>query len=185
MTTCYQAGEEIEYVITYLEMTDRPAVHNRPAPSLPGLALIRAENPPVRWFLHLYDSVGADHEWTDWHNEPATELAAFVGDKNVSIFTLVLQGWPAGFFVLDGRQAAVVDLAYFGLAPEARGMGISSWLISTAIQSAWDEPGITKMTLNTCTLDGPRALPMYQKHGFVPVRRETRRRILTGPWPPS
>ena len=29
------------------------------------------------------------------------------------------------------------------------------------------------MTVNTNSLDHPRALPLYQKAGFVPVRRET------------
>jgi hypothetical protein len=32
------------------------------------------------------------------------------------------------------------------------------------------------MTVNTCTLDHPRALPAYQSWGFHPVRREERRR---------
>lgn len=56
------AGEWLDYTVTYLEMSERPTwPHPRP-PSLPGLALIRAEDPPPRWFLHLYDSVGADYE---------------------------------------------------------------------------------------------------------------------------
>jgi hypothetical protein len=35
------------------------------------------------------------------------------------------------------------------------------------------------MTVNTNSLDHPRALPLYQKAGFVPVRRETRMQVLT------
>ena len=34
------------------------------------------------------------------------------------------------------------------------------------------------MTVNTNTLDGPRALPLYQRMGFTPVRREETTRIL-------
>lgn len=56
-------GDWLDYTITYLEMTARPEWPHPPAPRQPGLALIRAEDPPARWFLHLYDSVGADHEW--------------------------------------------------------------------------------------------------------------------------
>ena len=44
---------------------------------------------------------------------------------------------------------------------------------------AWDRPGTRRVTVNTNTLDHPRALPLYQKAGFAPVRRETRRRVLT------
>ena len=39
---------------------------------------------------------------------------------------------------------------------------------------AWDRPGTARVTVNTNSLDHPRALPLYQKAGFVPVRRETR-----------
>jgi hypothetical protein len=35
-----------------------------------------------------------------------------------------------------------------------------------------------KMTVNTCTLDHPRALDIYQKLGFRPVRTEARTRVL-------
>jgi hypothetical protein len=35
------------------------------------------------------------------------------------------------------------------------------------------------MTLDTCTLDHPRALALYQRAGFVPVCREDKTRVLT------
>ena len=41
--------------------------------------------------------------------------------------------------------------------------------------------GVEKLTLNTNSLDHPRALPNYQRLGFVPVRREERTRTLTRP----
>jgi hypothetical protein len=34
------------------------------------------------------------------------------------------------------------------------------------------------MTVNTCTLDHPRALDLYRKMGFRPVRTEDHTRIL-------
>lgn len=174
-----KAGDEVDVVITYLEMTTPPAFSHPAAPSQPGLSLMRAEDPPVRWFRHLYDSVGADHEWTDWHSRSDDDVRAFIGDDAVSIHTLMLQGWTAGFFMLDGRKAGVCDLAYFGLTPEARGRGLGSWLLKTAILTGWETPGVTAMTVNTCTLDGPRALPLYQRMGFTPVSQETVVRTLS------
>jgi hypothetical protein len=44
---------------------------------------------------------------------------------------------------------------------------------------AWDRPGTARVTVNTNSLDHPRALPLYQKAGFTPVHRESRTRILT------
>lgn len=173
----YKAGEEIAYTVTFLEMTAHPTWPTPHPPSLPGLSLIRAEDPPVRWFLHLYDSVGEAHEWTDWHDRSRDEQEAFVGDADVSLYTLFLKGWSAGFFMLDRREAGVCDLAYFGLTPEAQGLGLGKYLLQTAILTGWaDEP--EKMTVNTNTLDGPRALPLYQRMGFTPVRREETTRIL-------
>lgn len=88
----------------------------------------------------------------------------------------MLQGWTAGFFMLDWREPGRAELAYFGLAPEARGRRLGSWLLRTAILTGWDRKGVERMTVHTNTLDGPRALPLYQRMGFVPIRREEARR---------
>ena len=169
-------GAWIDYTVTFLEMDARPTWPRPHSPSVAGLALIRAEDPPTRWFLHLYDSVGAENEWTDWHRRSEAELKAFVSDPDVAIFTAMTKGWTAGFFMLDWRKPNSCELAYFGLAPEARGLGLGAWLLQTAILAGWDREGVEKMTLETCTLDSPRALPLYQRMGFIPVRREGQRR---------
>lgn len=177
------AGERVDYTITYLEMADRPSY---PRPSLPmgrKLALLRAETPPVWYFLSLYDAVGAAHEWTDMHTRPQAELEAFVQDPQVHLYTLICDGWPAGFFQCDFRTAGVGALAYFGLVPEAVGKGLGTYLLKTAIHTLWDGPGVARLTVETCTLDHPRALPLYQKMGFVPSRQASASRVLTRPHP--
>ena len=174
------AGERIAYTITYLAMETRPPAPP-PAPLNQNLALIRAETPPVAYFLYLYGRVGADHEWTDWFEASTAEQEAFVHDPAVSLYTLMVDGWPGGFFMLDAREGRVIDLAYFGLMPEALGRGLGAWLLGTALQTAWDLPGAARITVNTCTLDHPRALPLYQKAGFVPERRLEASRVLSRP----
>jgi GNAT superfamily N-acetyltransferase len=172
-------GDEVDYVVTWLEMTERP---RRPVPPLPvgqGAALLGAKAPPAEYFLYLYRAVGVEYEWTDWLARPLAEAEAFVRHPEVGLWTMLLDGWPGGFFVLDGRGAGVVDLAYFGLVPQAIGRGLGHWLLATAIQAGWERPGTEKLTVNTNTLDHPRALGLYQKLGFAPVRRETLRRVLT------
>ncbi len=62
--------------------------------------------------------------------------------------------------------------------PEADGGGLGKMLLQTAIAEAWYR-GIDRMTVNTCTLDHPRALGLYQAMGFRPLRTEDRRRRLT------
>ncbi|MFV0474185.1 MAG: GNAT family N-acetyltransferase [Pikeienuella sp.] len=172
-------GRWLDYTVTYLEMTAPPEGPRPPAPNLPGFALIHAEDPPARWFLHLYDSVGAHLEWTDGHRRPKTELDAFVSDPDVAIYAALAKGWTAGFFMLDWREAEACELSYFGLAPEAQGLGLGRWLLAEAIRTGWSRPGVARMKVETCTLDSPRALPLYQKMGFTPVRREEKRRLAS------
>jgi GNAT superfamily N-acetyltransferase len=174
-----RAGDEIEIVVTHLEMTTRPRFPRPPVPRGPVSALVAADRPPAWYFLALYDAVGAEYEWTDQHDRPRDEIAAFLEDPAVTLYTFVRAGWPHGFFVLDGREAGVVDLAYFGLVPQAIGQGLGWFLLGTAVHTAWDRPGCARLTVNTNSLDHPRALPLYQKAGYVPVRRESRRRVLS------
>jgi len=173
------AGETVEYIVTHLEMTDRPRYPRPHLPAGPVSALVAAEKPPVWYFLSLYDAVGADYEWTDQHERERADLAAFLGNPSVVLYTLMRAGWPHGFFILDARVAETCDMTYFGLVPEALGRGLGTFLIETAVHTAWDRPGASRVTVNTNSLDHPRALPLYQKAGFAPVRRETRSRVLT------
>jgi GNAT superfamily N-acetyltransferase len=172
-------GDEVDYVVTWLEMTERPRAPLPPRPAGQQAALLAAKDPPADYFLYLYRAVGAEYEWTDWLARPLADAEAVVGDPGGSLWTMLLDGWPGGFFMLDARRAGVVDLAYFGLVPRAIGRGLGHWLLATAVHSGWDRPGTEMMTVNTNTLDHPRALGLYQKVGYVPVRRERLRRVLT------
>ena len=53
---------------------------------------------------------------------------------------------------------------------EAQGLGLGRWFLLQAIEAAWNLNPL-KVTVNTCTLDHPAALPLYQKLGFVPVNQ--------------
>ena len=179
MTPRIEAGTEVDFVVTWLEMTARPEYPWPHAPAGPPASLLVAERPPAWYFLCLYDAVGRDHAWEDMHAHPEDELTEWLADPDVTLHTLMRQGWPAGFFVLDATEDGIADLAYFGLAPQVTGSGLGKFLLGTAVHTAWDRPGTGKLTVNTCTLDHPRALGLYQRMGFSPVRREERRRTLT------
>lgn len=179
MPRVLKPGDEIDYVVTYLEMPARPRAPTPPRPVNQNIALLAATDPPVEYFLYLYQTVGAPYEWTDWLQSPQEEAQDFVGNPNISLYSLMLDGWPGGFFMLDSRETGTCDLAYFGLAPQAVGRGLGHWFLATAVETGWDRPGTERMTVNTCTLDHPRALGLYQKIGFQPIRREDHTRTLT------
>ncbi len=173
------AGAEVDYTVTFLEMTARPTWPYPPQPAGAAATLIAADDPPVWYFLSLYDAVGRDYCWEDMHHVPEDKLRAMLHHPEVTLWTLHRNGWPHGFYLLDGREAKQVDLAYFGLVPEAVGSGLGTWLLRTAVLAAWDRPGTRRVTVNTCSLDHPRALATYQKVGFEVTGREKRRRVLT------
>ena len=155
-------GETVEVTVTYLEMDTAPTFTRPHAPVGEPVALMRAKSPPVWYFLFLYRTVGAQYEWVQRLEDDPGDLDDFVSDDKVGIYTLLRGGWPAGFFMLDWRKEGVTDLSYFGLVPDAVGQGLGSWLLKTAILTAWDVPGTQRVTVNTCTLDHPRALAQYQ-----------------------
>lgn len=161
----------IETTVTYLEMLKQPTRPTVPAPSGLRLGLQRAENPTVSFYRYLYNSIGAPWAWVNQRLKTDEEVAATIQDEKVELYVLTVGGVPAGMVQLDRREADVVDLAYFGLMPEFIGSGLGGYLLNWGIDQAWSSsPG--KVTVNTCDLDHPRALPLYQKMGFQPVRRE-------------
>lgn len=178
MIVC-KAGERVQYRVTWLEMDTRPAFGWPRLPVGREAVLLKAETPPWWYFLALYDAVGREHAWTDKHDMARDAMSEWLAHPDVSLYTLMGQGWPQGFFMLDWREAGVCDLAYFGLVPEVLGRGLGSWLLQSAILTGWARDGVEHMSVNTCTLDHPRALIQYQRYGFEPVRTEVQSRILT------
>ncbi len=168
---------ETVYTVTFLEMTAPPKGPPKPTPVGESLALIRAHRPPVHYFLYLYRTVGGAYDWTDMLKWPKDRLADFVQDPQVELYTLIYAGWPGGFYQLDFREDGVCDIAYFGLMPEVVGVGVGPWLLDQALREAWSR-GVDRVTVNTCTLDHPKALATYQRAGFEPIRREER--VRTG-----
>jgi GNAT superfamily N-acetyltransferase len=162
----------LRQVITYLEMTARPTRPPRHAP--PGkFALLRAEQPPLSYYRFLYDTVGEDWLWTDRRLMDQALLRAHIQDERTEVYVLYAAGVPAGLFELVRETPETTDLGLFGLMPDFIGRGLSGFLLDAAIEMGWSAE-IQTLTVNTCNFDHPRALQMYQKAGFVPVRQETR-----------
>ncbi|MBS0471575.1 MAG: GNAT family N-acetyltransferase [Proteobacteria bacterium] len=168
----YESGRRIPMVVTFLEMKAKPSM---PAPPLPRgkISIQRAANPPVHFYRYLYDTIGHDYYWVDRRKLSDAQLGEIVQHPDVELHVLYVEGAPAGMAELDMRDPVVGQFAYFGLMPEAIGKGLGYYFCYHAIMNAWARP-ISKLLINTCTLDHPRALPLYQRAGFVPYSREDR-----------
>ena len=127
---------------------------------------------PLSFYRYLYDAVGRPWVWYERRQWSDEALQGLIHHPEVEVYVLYIAGAPAGFFELDCREVGVVDLGLFGLLPEYVGRKLGPYLLASALDIAWDK-GPETVTVNTCTLDHPKALPLYQKMGFSPVTRET------------
>jgi GNAT superfamily N-acetyltransferase len=164
----------IPITITKLEMAAKPATlrpHLRHDQDNGRVMLLKVKQPPVHFYRYLYETVGKPHMWVERTRMSDEALGKIVQDENVELYVLYCEGAPAGYAELDFRKAPVAELAYFGLIQEFLGRGLGSFLLATAIDIAWSKP-IERLWVHTNTLDHPRALPLYQKMGFVPYAQE-------------
>ncbi|MFC3226700.1 GNAT family N-acetyltransferase [Marinibaculum pumilum] len=169
-----------DVTVTFLEMAARPSRSLPHPPQGRRLTLIRAEQPPLHFYRYLYDTVGRDWYWIERKRLSDTALAEIVRHPEVHIYLLLSAGVPAGFVEIDYRRLPEqTAIAYFGLVPEFQGGGLGRYFLEWSIDAAWSR-GPAKVILNTCDLDHPGALPLYQKCGFVPV---SQKRIVFDPVP--
>ncbi len=160
-----------EVTITYLEMTAHPGPAHPPPPAL-QMALLRAHEPTVSFYRYLYETVGARWMWWQRRVMSDAQLRRIIHDPGVEIYVLYVQGVPGGFVEIDRRRTATPNIQFLGLVEEFIGRGLGRYIIDWAVRRAWDGD-TAKVTINTCDMDHPRALGMYQRAGFLPVRRQT------------
>lgn len=158
-------GRQVEITITYLRQTMRPSYAPQPRPR-GKLAILRAENPPVQFYRYLYELVGGPWHWVSRKRLPDAELAAIIKNPLVFLYVLYVDGVPAGMAEIDATATPIVEIRFFGLAPDFIGRGLSRFFLANAVDLAWSHnPG--EVRIETCTLDHPAALALYQKFGFA------------------
>ena len=155
--------------VTFLAMDNRPAGPPPPRPML-KVAIMRAEQTPAHFYRYLYDKIGRDYYWVERLTWDDDELKKMLHDSRVHLYVLYVGGVPAGFAECDFRKESSGYIAYFGLTPEFIGRRIAPWFLNQIVELCWVQP-ISKLLVNTCTLDHPRALPLYQRGGFTEIGR--------------
>lgn len=172
---------ELTATVTFLAMETRPVLQAPPPPLLKA-ALLKCENPPVHFYRYLYDAVGRPWYWIERRMWGDDRLRAHLGNEKVALYALYLGGVPAGMAELDFRERGIGQLSYFGLTPEFIGRRIGPWFLHQIVEICWAEP-ITRVLVNTCTLDYKKALVTYQLAGFIPYARTDRTVIVPRDYP--
>lgn len=157
--------------VWYLELR-RPS-ELRPARVPEGVVVTLAEVPVGALNRFFYAEVGRGHHWIDragW-SEAAWQRHA----ESVATWLVTDHGTPAGYAELARHRDGTVNIAFFGLLERFRGRGIGGHFLTEVVRQAW-EAGATRVTLNTCELDGPGALHNYRARGFTVVRETIEQR---------
>ncbi|MEM9422532.1 MAG: GNAT family N-acetyltransferase [Pseudomonadota bacterium] len=157
--------EVISVTVTYLEQTKRPQFPQLHPPS-GKTALMKAENPPADFYRFLFNRIGEKHKWVSRRYLNNDELVPLIHDPNIEIFVLYKDGWPAGFAEIVGGFEEEVEFKFLGLLPEAQGTGLGRWFLQEVLAIIWSR-GPKRVIIETCTLDHPAALRLYQKAGFT------------------
>jgi GNAT superfamily N-acetyltransferase len=158
-------------VRTYLQMTDRCELIPAAAPDESvALELLHHCEPDL--YRRLYADVGREYHWIDrleWSDE---EIARHLDDPGLEFWILRYGSEPAGYFELRHHQDGAIEVAYFGLLPHAVGRGLGKFMLTRAVERAWDL-GATRVWLHTSSLDHSSALPNYLARGFSVWKQET------------
>ena len=161
----------MQAVRTYLQLTD-PGQFRQAFGDFPGLVVQRVAQPTADLYRSCYRTVGEAYHWRDRWNWSDAEIRAHLGRPGISIYVASQHERFAGWYEL--RRVAddnSVEIAYFGLAPDAIGRGLGKHLLSCAVRDAWTQAP-SRVWVHTCTLDHPHALPNYQTRGFAVYRTE-------------
>ena len=180
-----RADGRLEVTITYLELAVGAWTRRAVAPSSSVIVTYEA-TPGVALYRDLYDRVGRSWLWYERRLLSDEALSALLARPGHELHTARVGGDIAGYFELDGDE-----LVFFGLTPDYVGQRIGPWLLDRAIERAVAR-GSWRLSLNTNTVDHPRALATYLKAGFQVTRREARElqdpRVLWPDlyrWPPA
>ena len=167
--------DRLEVTFTYLEMRESPNQSPVHPPDLKHpVTLTRIMEPTISFYRYLYNVVGEPWLWYERRIMEDEKLAHIINDDNIEIYCLFVGGVPAGYAELNRREGVDIELSYFGLVPEFIGKGLGRYFLEAVIDIAWSyHPN--RFWLHTCTLDHPSALPNYQRRGFSPFNKKTRK----------
>ena len=162
-------GKKHTTTVTHLEMRTAPSLHCPPPSG--RIALMRARKPTLHFYRYIHDTIGRDYMWVNRRILSDEALTKIIQHEDVEIYIFYKEGVPAGFFELDFRVGGKAEFAFLGVMPEFIGQNIGRYLLVEGINRAWQKE-IKKLTIQTCAFDHPRALGLYQKHGFTPYAQQ-------------
>jgi GNAT superfamily N-acetyltransferase len=122
-------------------------------------------------YRQLYHDIGDKWFWVNRKHMDDATLASIIHAANTEIYLLSQTGKNIGFVELNLRDFPAVEIVFVGLIESYIGLGLGRYMLSRML---WDlaARGARKLIIQTCSLDHPNALALYQEFGFAPVSRQ-------------
>ena len=157
--------------VTHLEMMP-PFLAATPDAGWPdGISFTREMDISVAAYRALYDQVGRQWHWVNRRMLTDRQLSAIIHHPATEIFTLKTRDCAIGFVELNFKLFPQVEIVFVGLIEGAIGRGLGSRMLERVIDYIYTRAP-SRIIIQTCTLDHPSALPLYQRRGFTPVGRK-------------
>ena len=150
---------------THLELLT-PGQLRGPARPAAGATIVPVLDCPPDFYRWLYRAVGGPWHWRDRLGWDDAAIQRHFAQPTVFLRVLKVEGAPAGYYELNRLAEGSIEVIHIGLLPEWIGRGLGGHLVTEAARDAW-ALGARRVCLNTCTLDGPAALPNYLRRGFT------------------
>lgn len=158
-----------EVTIYYLEMRSPDLLKGKDLPAELGIAEVLENQADAS--RQLYHLVGKRWLWTDKLDWSDKQWREYTLSENLRTWVMSCKGKVAGYFELS-REAADVEIIYFGLTGDFLDKGWGGSLLTEAIRAAWNWQGTKRVWVHTCTLDHPHALANYLARGMSLYKEE-------------
>lgn len=119
----------------------------------------------------LYDMVGRKWHWVNRRHLDDRQLAALIHHPATEIFVLRRDAAPIGYIELNFKLFPQVEIVFLGLVEAEIGNSLGPLMMKRAMQIIKARES-NRVIIQTCTLDHPAALRLYQSVGFSPYRRK-------------
>jgi len=156
--------------VYYLEMNHPSELKGKPAVEELDIRYCEIKQWPLNKFLYAF--VGGPWSWTDKLELDDQVWQEYVNDPSLHTWVAYYKGAIAGYFEMQQQDKGDVEIMYFGLTPDFVGKGMGGYLLTYAVEQAWNLPETKRVWLHTCELDHPSAKGNYEARGFVHYKTE-------------
>ena len=167
---------DIDVDITYMRM-DRP--HNLSLPVIRNDCHYKKILLDANTYLDYYRAVGEPYFWWERIAWDKKLLEAHLQSDNIVIYCFEENnGNFIGYAECDYTRSKLgySQLAYFGITQENFGKGYGKYFLQSMIYQLFNDcpkgTYINYITVNSCNMDHPHAIPNYLKNGFFVTHHE-------------